>query len=165
MHKKGHLIIGCSLMIATNIINTPDNLKDLINLGIMDIGIFTGSFLPDIDAKYSYISRKLKKLSDIYKKMDRTINKLLGKKENILTKHRGLLMHSFYTLIPFLTVYLIFNNHIIKSLNLGLFIGLLGHHIGDMIFSSQGLYYFYPFSIEKIFIFKKTVKKKGDKKQ
>lgn len=128
MNKKGHTF-GCIAVSCISYYTTKDP--------IIIPGIIIGSFLPDLDAEYSYIRSKLPILAIVYD--------ILPK--NNFTKHRGALLHSFLTLL------------ICYFLNLkGLCFGILGHHILDML-TPAGLTYFYPFKIKiKLLPKKKKIK-------
>ena len=88
-----------------------------IDAVVTSVGIYFGAFIPDMDADYSYIQHLFPKLAKMYK--------LLPK--NRIFKHRGLFLHSFYTLLFLFLLY----NIIGTSILLGLFLGVLSHHVLD----------------------------------
>lgn len=130
MNKRGHtvgMILASSLAIA--------NVRDsTINEIAIVAGIGLGSFLPDLDAEYSYFNSKFPKIAKVYS----FINDILP--NNPITCHRGALFHSILTLIPFI----IFRNNPIM---LGIGIGILGHHILDMM-TPAGLRWLFPFKLK-----------------
>lgn len=116
MNKMGHKNTS-TLLLGLNLATfTPNSIKDFT---CMVIGIYIGGFLPDLDAEYSYIRCKLKLASKLYD--------LLPK--NSWFKHRGRLLHSFWTIIILLTLYHLASNLFI----LWLAVGIFGHHLADMI--------------------------------
>jgi membrane-bound metal-dependent hydrolase YbcI (DUF457 family) len=123
MKKEGHTI-GAIAVASLAIYNID---QSVIQHSIMASGIFFGTYLPDLDANHSYIRSKIKILAKLYDLLP----------QNDLTMHRGALLHSILTLIPFIIFYK-------NNLMLGIGFGILGHHILDM-FSDHGLRYFYPF--------------------
>jgi inner membrane protein len=123
MNKLGHSV-GAFLASSASVYILH---KGFIGESLMVGGIILGSFLPDLDADYSYFNSKFPKIKKIYE--------LLPKCD--LTKHRGALLHSILTLIPF---YMLSSNSFI----FGCLIGIIGHHLLDMT-TKQGLRYFYPF--------------------
>lgn len=130
MNKKGHTV-GMILASSLSIYFVKDT---VINEILMVPGIMLGSFLPDIDSEHSTINSKLPKIAKVY----HFINDILP--VNPITCHRGALFHSILTLIPFI---LFRNNPII----LGIGIGILGHHILDMM-TPAGLRWLYPFKLK-----------------
>lgn len=125
MNKIGHGV-GAVVVASLAIYNIN---QDILDQSLMAIGIVSGSYLPDLDAKYSYIKTKLKIIGKLYEMLP----------ENSFTMHRGGMLHSIITLIPFILFYK-------YPFMLGVGMGVLGHHILDL-FSQQGLRYFYPFKL------------------
>lgn len=125
MNKVGH---GVGAIVVSSIALYNIN-QDVLNNILMVGGVVIGSYLPDLDANYSYAKSKVKILGTLYEKLP----------QNDFTMHRGGMLHSIITLIPFIILYR-------YSFILGLGMGILGHHILDL-FSQQGLRYFYPFKI------------------
>lgn len=123
MNKFGHSV-GAFLASSATVYTLN---KGLIAESLIVGGIILGSFLPDLDADYSYFNYKFPKIKKMYD--------LLPKCN--LTKHIGALLHSIITLIPF---YYFKSNPFV----FGCLIGIIGHHILDMT-TSNGLRYFYPF--------------------
>lgn len=119
MNKTGHTVGAViSTCIALYYLENP----------YMIPGIIIGNFLPDLDAEYSYIQTKsgFKQIGKVLKFCK--------------VKHRGALLHSFLTLLPF--IYFCEN-----SFMLSLGIGIFSHHVLDML-TPAGLRYFYPSKIK-----------------
>lgn len=126
MNKTGHSI-GCLVMVGTFSYYS----KQPWDYTLMAIsGIIIGSFIPDIDADYSYFNHKCPILPRIFK----FIQKVLP--ENPVTNHRGALFHSVLTLIPFIVYHKI-------PFMFGMGLGIFGHHVLDMT-TPAGLRYFFP---------------------
>lgn len=133
MNKVGHFVGGVAMTTTyywLNKVNLMDT-KVILDNVLITGGIVVGAFLPDLDAEYSTIKSKLK-----------IIGKIFGKIQNILpsnpiTNHRGALLHSFWTLVPFIYWHDI-------NVVLGIGLGVLSHHILDMM-TPAGLRYFYPY--------------------
>lgn len=123
MNKFGHSVGAFLASSATVYMLHQGFIKETIIVS----GIVLGSFLPDLDADYSYFNHKFPKIKKVYE--------LLPKSN--LTKHRGALLHSILTLIPF---YYFKSNPFV----FGCLIGIIGHHLLDMT-TANGLRYFYPF--------------------
>lgn len=92
MNKKGHSI-GAALISVASIYYFK---KDILTEITIVTGIVIGSFMPDIDAEYSYFNSKFPVVPKLYKVVQKTLP------ENSITSHRGALFHSIYTLIPFI---------------------------------------------------------------
>jgi len=129
MNKTGHSI-GCILVSTASIYYLHTN---ILNDIIMTSGIVLGSFLPDLDADYSFIEYKLKGINPM-----KVIQKILP--NNPVTDHRGALLHSILTIIPCI---IFMKYDFVKGLGLG----ILGHHILDMM-TPAGLRYFFPFKFK-----------------
>lgn len=125
MNKIGHSL--GAVTISALIINKID--QPIISTVLITGGIIIGSFLPDLDAKYSFIRNKFKLFAALYDLLP----------QNSFTQHRGALFHSVLTLIPLILLSK-------YSIILGVLLGVLGHHILDML-SGQGLRYFWPFKM------------------
>lgn len=96
-------------------------------------GILIGSVLPDLDANYSYIRSKIKIIAKIYDFLP----------NNLIFKHRGLLLHSIWTIVLF--SYL---NYKYGYLFGSIAIGCFSHHLLDIL-TKQGLKkYFWPVCIK-----------------
>lgn len=110
---KVHLATGIITPVAISYI-----LKDItpgLAIGVISSGV--GSLLPDMDADYSKIRHMLPRVAKLYDKLPK----------NLIFKHRGLLLHSVLTLIPFIYLYYVFYNW----LTLGLLMGIITHHLLD----------------------------------
>jgi membrane-bound metal-dependent hydrolase YbcI (DUF457 family) len=129
MNKLGHSI-GAVITSAICIHTVEDS---VLFESLMTCGVILGSFLPDLDADYSTIKSKLPLLGKAFE----GVQKILP--DNPITRHRGALMHSIWTLIPFI----IFHKYIFI---LGVGAGILGHHILDMT-TKAGLKYFWPYDL------------------
>lgn len=117
-HRNGAIVVMTSLYLLKGV-----NLETLIT----SVGIWYGAFIPDVDADYSYIQTKIPKISKAYKKLPK----------NMIFKHRGLLLHSVYTLLFLFFMFYITHLNIL----LGLFLGVLSHHVLDFKIRN----YFFPF--------------------
>lgn len=129
MNKRGHSIGAACVSALTIYYMKEPLLTELITIS----GVVIGSFLPDVDAEYSYFNSKCPVIPTIFK----LIQKILP--DNPITSHRGAMFHSILTLIPFVIFYKI-------SFVLGIGLGVLGHHILDMT-TPAGLRYFFPYKI------------------
>jgi membrane-bound metal-dependent hydrolase YbcI (DUF457 family) len=127
MNKLGHSVGG--VITSAICIHT---VKDTIVLeSLMTCGVILGSFIPDLDAEYSTIKSKLSLLGKLFEGMQKILP------DNPITCHRGALLHSIWTLIPFV----IFHKYLFV---LGVGAGILSHHILDMT-TKLGLRYFFPY--------------------
>jgi hypothetical protein len=97
MNKNGHalgaLVIGtASISIYVNSFTFPSGETAFIHSSLLASGILVGSFLPDLDADYSYFNYKVPIIPDIYK----FVKKLANKKYTLrkFFQHRGIIMHS-----------------------------------------------------------------------
>jgi len=122
-HINGGILIG--LYVSSQMINAP-----IASTGVLLVGTFVGSILPDIDHKNSYIGQKAKLIS-------KTINKLAG--------HRQL-FHAplMYLLLYSISLGMIKDKLLVVGVK-GLFLGILSHLVLDS-FTIGGLPWFYPFS-------------------
>lgn len=119
---KPHIIVGAAVPAALAFY-TGFGADWTLSMGIAASAV--GSLIPDIDAEYSKIRQICKPVAKFYDKFP---------KDNPFFEHRGLCMHSALTLVPFIIFYLRFNHWI----TLGLFFGVLSHHMLDAL-SPQGL--------------------------
>ena len=127
MNKRGHKIGGVIATSLTLAVLEPN----ILDGAMLTCGIMLGAMLPDIDADYSYFNHKFRIISKVYK---------LIPNHNIVFRHRGLLFHSIYTILLLTILYTIFNYKWI----LGIIIGVLSHHILDMLTPARLPNYFYP---------------------
>jgi membrane-bound metal-dependent hydrolase YbcI (DUF457 family) len=161
VNKLGHSV-GAIVVLGTTIAATQ---YYKIDLGLTDtIGLYTGitvgSFLPDLDADYSYFRSKLPIIPTVYTWVQKAV-KGIPVLDDIF-KHRGALLHSVWTLVilgilmyltkvyvdPYLT-----NPYIDISCDgwfIGLILGCVGHHFLDMM-TVAGLRYFYPSKLNLCF--------------
>jgi membrane-bound metal-dependent hydrolase YbcI (DUF457 family) len=103
MNKAGHMlggIVTLGLVLKYNDFNLINEIK-IIKGGLLSIGVLTGAFLPDLDAESSYIRSKLLFIPDIY-----GIIQDFAKNNFFSTffKHRGVLLHSMWTIIGLLII-------------------------------------------------------------
>lgn len=154
MNKKGHMItyyVVSSAIIGTTYFFKELNSQEIIRTGVTIGTMYIGNFLPDMDAEHSYIGSKFPIVHKCYKIVQDITRHV--KILNDILKHRGVLLHSVWTIIilKFLCLWLYnkFQYNIINIVFNGLCYGILLHHIMDM-FTGYGLRYFYPLKI-KIF--------------
>lgn len=114
---KPHVIAGAAAPVVIAFYTGFGSGDPLIGIGIA--ASVTGSLLPDLDADYSKIRQLVPVAAKLYDRLPK----------NRLFEHRGLLLHSVYTLIPFILLYLKWNNWV----TYGLFIGVLSHHVLDAL--------------------------------
>lgn len=126
MNKRGHFN-GATVTLGLSFALVEPNIKTGV---IMSICIITGAFLPDFDADHSYIRYLLKPVAKVYD--------LLPK--NALFKHRGLFLHSIWTVLILGVISYYFN----QSWLIWLIIGVLSHHILDAVTPMGLKKYFYP---------------------
>jgi membrane-bound metal-dependent hydrolase YbcI (DUF457 family) len=120
---KGHVLGGIATPVAVTFYTGFGAGDPMLVAGI--VTSVAGSLIPDLDADYSKIRQLIPRVAKLYDKLP---------KDNLVFKHRGLFLHSVYTLIPFIVLYLKWNSWV----TLGLFLGVLSHHILDGI-SPKGL--------------------------
>jgi membrane-bound metal-dependent hydrolase YbcI (DUF457 family) len=155
MNKEGHSL-GAIVISSVSIYICDFDFsqgKEFIEASLMFSGIIVGSFLPDLDADYSYFNSKVPIIPELYKGI-----KYLSKKTKFhaFFKHRGVMLHSIWTIALMLIINLILilkinslnNDSIFKQINIiyftnGLILGTFGHHFLDMV-TRTGLQYFYP---------------------
>lgn len=115
MNKRGHRNGGTALLAVSLVVVQPD----IITGAIMVAGIYFGSFLPDLDADYSYFRKVFKPVAVVYD--------LLPK--NDLFKHRGLFLHSILTLLWLGGLYY----YCELEWFLWVILGVIGHHFLDSL--------------------------------
>ena len=111
------------------------------------VGAFSivGGLLPDIDANFCLLERLI--ISKPIKFTFAAIDDLIGK--NVYTKHRGVLMHSAWTVLVFLLASIVTSGHMHK-ITLGALIGIVSHHALDAPTKAGLKLYFYPFKREDV---------------
>lgn len=145
MNKKGHRLgaigaMGLTLLVEyktgtkINVVTIAQNVPAMV-------AIYYFAFVPDIDAEYSHIRNRIKKVSTMYTKVQKAVEPIPFL-DNIF-KHRGALLHSIWTLIPFMVLYQLTG----LMLFLGCVIGLLSHHFLDMLTPAK-LRWLYPLKIK-----------------
>jgi membrane-bound metal-dependent hydrolase YbcI (DUF457 family) len=120
--------------------------------GLVCIGV--GAFIPDLDAEHSYIRSKLPKLAKWYSGI---ADKYKGSKVGYMTfRHRGALLHSVWSVLLCLLVYMYTD----RLMFYGLAVGIFSHHLLDML-TPAGLNYLYPAVNKRIGLYhcKKVVKR------
>lgn len=126
MNYKAHTIFSISAVVAAN---------NLYDISLVDSGLIVlGGLLPDLDANYSFIRNKFKAASKVYD---------LFPKDNAIFSHRGALLHSWVTLVPFVIAWHKTGIHAF----LWLAIGIMTHHVLDMVCIGKhklGLRWLYP---------------------
>jgi membrane-bound metal-dependent hydrolase YbcI (DUF457 family) len=139
-----HVRGGC--LFAGIFIGLKYKLTDVFDPSLLLVaGSVIGSLVPDIDSRFSTIKSFLifKPIGIIYS----IIDKLLGK--NIITKHRGVLMHSMWTII-ILSILTICLTGIMHTIMLGITIGVFSHHVLDFMTPHRLPLYFYPFMYNRV---------------
>ena len=144
MNKFGHTIGGIIVSTTALYIVYKTGLKlETHNYMLIAAGIMGGSFVPDVDAEYSYIRSKMKTISKIYTSIQKSVKDIAAL--NNVFKHRGALFHSWMTLMPFIFAFLATRFYIF----FGIAIGILGHHILDMMTPAK-LRWLYPLKVKLI---------------
>lgn len=129
MNGKQHLIGGISAAILFSLVAHDTNF-------LVFIGSVTGSLIPDIDSEKSLIKSKVKVLN-LYNAIYNHAKKTKAKK---FFQHRGIIFHSFLTVLFFLALACAFRSNTLFGISIGVF----SHHLLDAT-TPQGLrYYFYP---------------------
>lgn len=142
MNKAGHRAGAFGVIGATLAVQYCFKINAGVEGLILFPAIYVGSFLPDMDADYSYFRSKLPGVSNAYTYIQKKFQN--NPDMHMVLKHRGLLFHSVWTLIllavPAL-VLLILPQIGLSGFNLnklgycgfiGLVIGCFGHHLLDM---------------------------------
>jgi membrane-bound metal-dependent hydrolase YbcI (DUF457 family) len=129
MDGRTHFAVGSIVAIGISFVDA--------NIGII-AGCMAGSLVPDIDSPESTINNKFLPAGFIWQKMNK-YSFYLGKHAHNGLKHRGFILHSAWTVVAFLVLAIITQS----GLCLGLAIGVLSHHILDML-TPAGLMWLYP---------------------
>jgi len=140
MNKFGHTI---GLVAVAGLTIYANNKLGLgFNNLYLVIGVSIGSYLPDLDAEYSFIRAKIPLIPFIYSSIQETAK--VSKVSNDIFKHRGALLHSWITAALFAILWLYTGFDAL----FGVMLGILGHHALDAP-SKKGLRWFYPLKIRK----------------
>ena len=138
MNKLGHTVGAFASIGATAYVQYRFRfMVDFKSILILYPAIYVGNFLPDLHAEYSYIRSKLPIVPSLYTNLQKLLSNTTL---SAITKHRGALLHSVWTVLAFTLLALLSSSNVAF---LGFAIGCFMHHILDMA-TPAGLRYLYP---------------------
>jgi hypothetical protein len=105
------------------------------------LGAFIGGIICDIDTKESLVAQLVPGVDNLWHVVREFAKKYKFNFIHDLLKHRGILTHSFVTVLISTAAYFVFKN----DFTLALLIGISSHHFLDLI-SKGNLHYFAPLS-------------------